>query len=262
MGGLGRLPLASYRRSVPRRAPRALLTLAALIAAFSAGVGESLAQEEPRPSSGDTIFVADEDTVPFLHAQHTDVACLDCHSTEDAHGTVTVSSIRDCRSCHHEAASAEPCTRCHERDELERSGQLDVARTLSLSVGTFEARNLPFAHAEHTSEPCATCHADGPALSAASVSCADCHEEHHQMDARCTSCHREAPEDEHPLAVHATCTGSGCHDRATTRVTATSMGRSQRSVCLACHQRQEDHRPGERCARCHLLPPATDGGER
>lgn len=219
-------------------------------------------QERPRPSSGDTVFVAGGDTVPFRHAEHSAVDCLDCHSTEEAHGTVTVTSIRGCRSCHHEGPTAEPCTRCHAPTDLGRDGGYDVLQDLRMSVGTVRGRELPFSHGDHGSDSCAACHADGPARSAASLRCAECHRDHHRAEAECASCHREAPAESHPLAVHATCTGSGCHDPASARVTATTMEASDRSVCVSCHPDQRDHREGERCARCHLMPPAEDGGER
>lgn len=218
----------------------------------------ALGQERPPPSSGDTVFVFDGDSVPFLHAEHTDAACTDCHATEDAHGTVTVNTLRACRSCHHEGATAEPCARCHESGELERAGTYGVPQSLRMSVDTTPSRELPFSHPEHESEPCAACHAEGPGLSADAVRCAECHEEHHTATSPCVACHREAPAESHPLAVHATCTGSGCH--AATPVTARTMAESERSVCLSCHADEQDHRPGERCARCHLMPVPSEGG--
>lgn len=234
----------------------------ALIATISAAIGvprAAPAQERSRPASGDTVFVVDGDSIPFLHAEHTEVECTDCHATEDAHGTVTVTSIRGCRSCHHQGATAEPCTRCHESGELERAGTYDVLQSLRMSVGTVESRELPFSHAEHESEPCATCHATDSGRSAAAVRCAECHEDHHSASSPCVSCHREVPEESHPLAVHATCTGSGCHDAATTRVTATTMAGSERAICLSCHVDEQDHRPGESCATCHLMPAPSEG---
>lgn len=234
--------------------------LAGILAAAVASPPRATAQERPRPTSGDTVFLVEGDTVPFLHARHTAAACTDCHDTEEAHGTVTVSTIRGCRSCHHEGATAEPCTRCHERGEMARSRPRDVPQTLDMSVATVESRELPFSHAEHDSEPCGACHATGLERSAASVRCAECHEEHHEASSSCASCHREAPGESHPLAVHATCTGSGCHDPAGTPVTAATMASSERAVCLACHRDQADHRPGERCARCHRMPEPAAGG--
>lgn len=220
------------------------------------------------PPAGDTTVAAYGDTVPFRHAEHTDVGCLECHSTEEAHGTVTVTSIRGCRSCHHSGSNAEPCTRCHGRAEPGRVRAYTVSRDLSMSVGSVRGRELSFEHSEHDTVACASCHggADGTDLSAASVQCAECHDEHHGVDVRCASCHREAAEGTHTLAVHATCSGSGCHDSAALPVTAGSMARSPRNVCLSCHRDQVDHRPGERCARCHLLPAgddaaATEGGD-
>lgn len=236
-----------------------VLTVLPLLGAVAGAPEEAVAQQRPRPSSGDTVFVFEGDTVPFLHVEHTDVACTDCHATEEEHGAVTVASLRSCRSCHHRGSAAEPCVRCHEEGELAHVAPRGVPQTLEMSVGTVEARELPFSHAEHESEPCAACHADGLDRPAASVRCAGCHEEHHTPASPCIACHREAPEGSHPRAVHASCTGSGCHDPAVARVTATDMSESARTVCLSCHADEQDHRPGQRCARCHLMPPASDG---
>lgn len=245
-------------RTGPRRA---LLPLLTVLTATALLPGGAAAQEEgARAGAGDTSFVTDGDTVPFRHAEHTDVACTDCHSTEEGHGTLTVTSIRGCRSCHHSGSTAEPCARCHERSELRDAGSYPVSSDLEMSVDTVRGRDLPFAHAPHLELECTECHADGTALSSAGVRCAECHEEHHGAEVRCASCHREAPEDAHPLAVHASCTGSGCHEASTLPVTTRTMARSPRNVCLACHQDLEDHRPGERCARCHLLSEGEGGG--
>lgn len=235
----------------------ALLSLLTLFTAAALLPGVAAAQEA---GAGDTTFVADGDTVPFRHAGHTDVACTDCHSTEEGHGTLTVTSIRGCRSCHHSGSTAEPCASCHDRSELEDAGSYPVKRDLLMSVDTVRGRDLPFGHAPHESIECAECHTEGTELSAASVRCAECHEEHHGPEVDCASCHREAPEETHTLAVHATCTGSGCHEATSLPVTTRTMDRSPRNVCLACHQDQVDHRPDERCARCHLMP-SGEGGD-
>ncbi|MDP2498623.1 MAG: hypothetical protein Q8W44_11645 [Candidatus Palauibacterales bacterium] len=237
----------------------ALLPILTALAAVALHPGIAAAQEA-EAGAGDTTFVADGDTVPFRHAEHTEVACTDCHSTEEGHGTLTVTSIRGCRSCHHSGSTAEPCTDCHERSELRAAGSYPVTSDLVMSVDTVRGRDLPFDHASHEDLECAECHSDGTELSAGSVRCAECHEEHHGAEVRCVSCHREAPEETHTLAVHATCSGSGCHEAATLPVTTRTMARSPRNVCLTCHQDQVDHRPGERCARCHLLPEGEGGG--
>ncbi len=235
----------------------ALPYLLTVLAAAALLPGTAAAQEDA--GAGDTTFVADGDTVPFRHAGHTDVACTDCHSTEEGHGTLTVTSIRGCRSCHHSGSTAEPCANCHERSELEAAGSYPVTRDLPMSVDTVRGRDLPFGHASHESIECAECHTGGTELSAASVQCTGCHEEHHGAEVDCASCHREAPEESHTLAVHATCTGSGCHEATSLPVNTRTMDRSPRNVCLACHQDQADHRPRERCARCHLMPPVEGG---
>jgi hypothetical protein len=43
------------------------------------------------------------------------------------------------------------------------------------------------------------------------------------------------------------CAGSGCHTQETTPAVTPA-----RSVCLACHIEQKDHKPERECAPCHL----------
>lgn len=236
--------------------------LALVLLTVPAPASAQEAQRSRSVGTGDTLLAANGDTVAFRHGDHADVGCQRCHSSEDTHGAVTVTSIRGCRSCHHSEPTARPCTRCHDRSELERSGEHPVTRDLALSVGTARDRELPFDHGIHGSVDCADCHAGGTSRSAATIQCSECHDEHHGTEVRCASCHREAPEGTHPLAAHATCTGSGCHDAQSLPVTASTMARAPRSICLACHQDQEDHRPGEQCARCHLTPSDAGSGDR
>lgn len=190
----------------------------------------------------------------FLHSEHPSVDCTDCHETTEAHGTVTVTTISDCRSCHHEGeqvsgADVDGCATCH----VESGSLADpypVSQTLSFSTGTVVERSLPFDHGPHAEEDCATCHTEGLELSVGDVECASCHVEHHELQVDCMSCHIEAPEGSHTIeSAHVTCSGAGCHEA----VPFEGVPRTN-PVCLGCHQDLVDHRPGGECAECHALP--------
>ena len=57
------------------------------------------------------------------------------------------------------------------------------------------------------------------------------------------------PESAHPRdRVHQGCDGSGCHEDASVAALPAA-----RNVCLACHTKQVDHKPGRDCAPCHLV---------
>jgi len=185
---------------------------------------------------------------PFLHAQHRDQACAECHETVEEHGLTTVTTVSDCRSCHHVAPVADDCTTCHAAPGP--AAPDEVERLLSFSVSTSpERRSLPFAHSDHAGESCGSCHADGIDRSAAEADCASCHAPHHEPSADCAGCHLPAEPGAHELATaHVGCAGAACHqDLPFERV------ERSRSVCLVCHQDMVDHRPEGDCAECHAM---------
>ncbi len=189
-------------------------------------------------------------TLDFRHSEHASVECADCHESTQAHGTITVTTVTDCRSCHHtdRTVSADGCAACHERAEA--SAEPYAVRTsFALSTGAERSRALPFEHAPHESLDCAQCHTEGLELSAAAADCASCHEEHHVPETTCRSCHVEAPEGSHVIeTAHVTCSGAGCHQDGPFEAPPRN-----REVCLVCHQDQVDHRPDGDCAECHAL---------
>lgn len=193
-----------------------------------------------------------QDTLRFWHAQHRDVECTACHSTQNTHGGLTVTSLRDCRSCHHTEPVAASCLSCHSRSEVRRL-TASVSRTMDIRVGRLNqpVRSLPFDHDVHGELDCASCHTRGLELSAAAVQCAGCHTEHHQPTTNCMACHASPAGDAHDLQVHLGCAGSGCHEAAPAPVR--SVPRT-RDFCLVCHQDLVEHRPGRNCENCHTLP--------
>jgi hypothetical protein len=190
---------------------------------------------------------------PFDHARHVSVECTACHSARDAHGTVTITTQRECRTCHHTGAVAQPCSRCHGAAGAE---SYDVRRAYRPSVGVAKNRTLPFDHRPHEGLDCARCHREGIELSAARVSCSSCHVEHHDAGTTCTACHETPRESAHSASSHLTCAGSGCHSAA-----PVNAAQRTRNLCLACHQDMGDHRPGRRCVECHTLPPARQSDD-
>jgi nitrate/TMAO reductase-like tetraheme cytochrome c subunit len=220
------------------------------------GVAHATSSATARPG-------AEADTVTFRHAEHRNVDCTACHSAEEAHGGLTVTSIDDCRSCHHSAPLSDDCTSCHtDSGRFRPPSDLSRAHAMAFEVKSPVVRELPFDHDVHAIESCTSCHSDGGggALSAAEVTCSQCHAEHHDATAgpECRSCHVPAPISAHPVAeVHVTCSGSGCH----TESSLDDIPRV-REFCLACHQDMVDHKQedGRPCAGCHTLPPPKNAG--
>ncbi|MDX1674062.1 MAG: hypothetical protein R3314_04585 [Longimicrobiales bacterium] len=211
------------------------------------------AHPEPGSTPGAALAMAPQrDSVAFWHSQHQGVECTACHSTERSHGALTVTSIRDCRACHHTEPVATSCQRCHQASEV-RSIQAQVRRTMDIRVGRLNrpTRSLPFRHAVHEGLDCQQCHTGGLSLTAAEVDCSACHEEHHEPANECMACHAEPADDAHDLDVHLGCGGSGCHEAAPALIQQVPR---TRDFCNVCHQDMTDHRPGRNCADCHTLP--------
>jgi hypothetical protein len=226
-------------------------TAAAALASALAGAA-AVARPTPAPAPpAEAARVAHVavDTV-FRHADHRGYACVRCHGDGADHGLVLIEAPADCRSCHHALPTAEPCVACHEEDA--RSDRLfEAVRTLTLPKGATAARALPFRHALHQELACGTCHGEPPARSARGVDCAGCHADHHRDGAECSACHAEPLEAVHPRTVHAGCGGAQCHGDLPFAETP-----RQRASCLACHRDRADHRAGEECVDCHVMPPA------
>jgi nitrate/TMAO reductase-like tetraheme cytochrome c subunit len=191
----------------------------------------------------------------FLHSQHKTVSCLRCHDDKKSHGGLKVTTLQDCRSCHHTPPVSDSCTRCHTAADMPTRTFQEV-RAVHFSVGQARQRTFTFSHKPHEAIECGRCHTEGLARSAASVDCDACHAKHHEVDDNCMSCHQQPPASAHPVAeAHVTCTGSGCHKPPP----FAGVPRT-RQVCLVCHQQQVNHNPGRECSDCHALPPARTGG--
>ena len=203
---------------------------------------------------------AAQDTLRFAHADHRGVECAACHSSEGSHGRLTVTGLRDCRSCHHTAPVVANCAACHESREI-AGRSYRVSQTFELSVGgSARRRNLTFDHGRHDDITCARCHRGGLDLSASAVSCDGCHEEHHAATSSCVGCHADPPDGAHDIEVHLTgCAGSGCHSTASLAAPLRSMTRTA-EICMSCHQEQVDHFSGRACTDCHRLPAVRRGG--
>jgi nitrate/TMAO reductase-like tetraheme cytochrome c subunit len=221
-------------------------------AAPTSGPAPGPALYDPGPSPAATGAAAPAlpqvaDTA-FSHARHRNVECTECHSTEESHGRLKVTSLSDCRSCHHEPPVSDDCSACHDSGP---EGVVEVSRSMSLSVGEVASRAFDFQHEAHSRLRCGMCHTAGPELSAESVDCSTCHPIHHRPSIDCTSCHQRAPDEAHPLEVHAGCTGTGCHEEV---ASALNQVPGNRDFCQACHQDRRDHNPEGNCVDCHRLP--------
>lgn len=185
----------------------------------------------------------------FTHADHGEVACYTCHENTAGHGAVTITTLEDCRGCHHAPKTAMPCARCH---DVAPEGHFDVVRAVAFSVPASDPRrSLGFVHAEHATLECSGCHTAGTALSvSADLDCASCHTEHHTAASDCASCHAPVPVSAHPPAeVHVTCSGAACHQD----VPFETVPRT-RAFCLGCHRDKSQHEAPTDCAQCHILP--------
>lgn len=196
---------------------------------------------------------------PFTHNDHTPVACGRCHGAGDAHGTLAVASLNDCRSCHHQPPVANDCTRCHERSQL--AGTVyRVTRSLNITIGSLDhpLRLLPFDHGKHPDIECTQCHTEGTTVPVADgADCSTCHLEHHAPTADCGTCHAEPAPGAHDAEAHMGCGGVGCHDPVPEGI---EYAPRTRQLCLACHTDRADHKADRTCADCHKLPSPTGLG--
>jgi hypothetical protein len=201
----------------------------------------------------DLLDSAEEVVVPaalgggsFAHARHAELDCARCHVTYDRHAELTLTGSGECLDCHHSGDAGEGCASCHE------GGPAIASRPVTLTVravGAAHPRQVGFEHARHETFDCERCHTS-PREVREVVACASCHQDHHRPEARCLTCHATPREDAHDLYTHLqSCQESGCH--GDTGYTATAR---PRSVCLVCHTDLKEHRPGEDCAGCHLIP--------
>jgi len=179
---------------------------------------------------------------PRGHTVHTGLQCAECHRAS-ALATRQSLTPAECQACHHDPARNLPCTQCHgapgprTTEQRFRLGVWPAART----------RALPFDHARHASQDCATCHQDRPSM-AFTRTCGSCHENHHRADARCIACHDAPPATAHDVQAHVTCSGAGCHNAPDVEAI-----KDRQAVCLVCHRAQEQHGGGRECVDCHVM---------
>jgi len=187
----------------------------------------------------------------FDHAEHESQACGDCHSTAETHGGSSVTTVADCRSCHHEETPSASCAQCHGPEDAPDTIHR-LTRPMVLDVGVRDPERIfVFDHGNHAEIDCASCHSVGIDMAVPDdLDCQSCHEDHHTPLSDCASCHVAAPVSAHPpTEAHVTCSGAGCH----TEVPFETVPRT-RAFCLGCHQDLTDHEPQDTCAECHQLP--------
>ncbi len=208
------------------------------------------AQEAQEPQTSRRPFLSTGEAV-FRHGNHRDVDCVGCHDSTDEHGAITLESLADCRSCHHEAPVANDCAACHAPSVLGPEPVVAESWPMNFSTGDAVLRDVPFLHGDHEDADCAQCHASEPAQTPQVANCNDCHQEHHQPPEAvdCATCHEVPDEGSHTVQSHLGCTGSGCHLDPPLPVAPRN-----RSGCLSCHRDLADHRPEGECVECHALP--------
>jgi hypothetical protein len=167
----------------------------------------------------------------FSHEAHDGLfpLCTGCHGVE-ADGSVSYPDQESCASCHD--GEQEP--------PVEWAAQAPFAG--------FDHR---FHEGTSADRPgCSDCHGGGEAWAVSVVrsGCAECHVQHHAGEVRCRACHGESPQAGHTVVAHAGCAGAGCHD-----ADAVSGILFERELCLLCHAPMLDHKPGQRCGRCHAV---------
>ncbi|MGE0159971.1 MAG: hypothetical protein AB7T31_11230 [Gemmatimonadales bacterium] len=211
--------------------------------------GVVLAAGATSPASPRTAALPQQVPSGFTHGDHETLACFTCHENTGGHGALTVTTIEDCRSCHHAPNRAVPCSGCHEGAPSER---FEVTRSVEFSVPSHDPRrSLAFPHDRHADLDCSRCHTQGTALAVpADLDCASCHEDHHTVESDCAACHAPVHVSAHPPAeVHVTCSGGACHQD----VPFESVPRT-RAFCLGCHRDKTLHEAPTDCATCHILP--------
>lgn len=198
--------------------------------------------------------------LPFTHGGHSEISCLSCHSSRDAHGRITVANVENCQSCHHDSAKRDDCVMCHQPDET-AGVTFTVLRTLDIRIGSLQQplRTLRFEHARHDGAVCTACHTGDDFTVPASSDCSSCHLEHHDPTADCSGCHIRPADGAHDRYSHLGCGGSSCHERVPAAI---EFAPRTRSLCLACHTELSDHMPGRDCAGCHALPAPRERKDR
>lgn len=200
----------------------------------------------------DTLVATDR---PFRHRDHEGLSCLECHTTEEGHGVITVRTARDCAACHHDPGRGYECQACHAEADLPPPGP--VAAIMDLTVRDEPlTRDLPFDHGIHAEVACGECHT-GPVMLEVETECAACHDDHHRPAAECSACHPPAEPEVHGLEVHLTCSTADCHAGEAGERPALS-----RPFCLMCHTDEVDHEPGLECHQCHMVPHDPLAGAR
>ena len=196
------------------------------------------------------------------HGQITDVLCSDCHGAVGhgfdpvSHGIICPMSVcldchvarnldselSDCEACHigpHDPAPAQKCASCHQ--------STDVWQQVTVDSHPLE---LTGAHAR---AQCTDCHPELSFEQLPGTECAACHQapDANHYGPQCEDCHSPAgfedarlPAEMHPFPLqgaHQVAACEGCHaaDQSVPEF-----------VCSNCHNRPENHLPGE-CSLCH-----------
>jgi Ni/Fe-hydrogenase subunit HybB-like protein len=160
--------------------------------------------------------------------------CMDCHRSLQLDSTLS-----DCNACHispHQTLPSLRCSSCHHStQEWQEVGMSEHPVELA---------------GQHAQAQCFDCHQDSSFAGEVTTECADCHQPPTgtHYGSSCQDCHQptsfsDARLLDHPLELvgaHRSASCASCHDDQGT----------VDYVCSNCHQRPENHLPGE-CSICH-----------
>lgn len=213
----------------------------------------------PAKGKGDAPFVDDPPaarapSVPavdsFPHPRHKSLTCITCHLSSREHGKLTFEQPRGCQICHHQAAATSDCAKCHAKSSLASAESVTVR--VRVASTPERSHRVAFDHGVHAKLKCVDCHTTPVTLApgAEVQRCGTCHDEHHTATRSCVACHSgsgpalrtaHAP----PATAHEAC--DACHR-------ADIVGRllPDRSMCLTCHVKQQDHYAARECTVCHF----------
>ena len=241
-------PAQSIRHRLRSRRKRRWLSRLILLLGSVAGVlfsvvgsrSSVLTNPEPSLSTTEFSFVATQDGTKdfskFSHREpaHTRLPCLLCHRREATSIQPKRSGHIPCAGCHAEqfkAQSGPLCTICH---SSQTAGQSDVKPFPRLA-----SFNMKFAHAQHKSAACSTCHKPAgrgnvafsiPSGVTAHATCYQCHSARAQSGGRdissCGICHQLGGYSRTPVFTKA----------FQVNFSHAKHGKNQKLDCSNCHQ--------------------------
>ena len=207
-----------------------------------------------------------------------------CGACHDPHKQTTpAQAVESCKTCHQAIATESPihkelanaapatCTKCHAAHEFKaKLGDCTSCHEKILSAPPSKPGKDAFAHAQHKSVQCQSCHDNAPTHGTIKAVARDCQSCHHSATAAvtCTKCHERAELAKRVSRTQQFALSTGAKTRtmpfeharhddvACTKChTGTGTMSAANVQCNACHV--EHHKPAVTCMQCH--PPVRKG---